>query len=62
MVKKIMTHNLYINGLKTRTTDSLRFSLIDAQEAVNAFPDGINAGFYMDEVHYIAAELRTRQA
>ena len=58
---KYMDHNLYKAGLKNRTKDSLLYALNDAQEAIRAQPDGVNAGFYADEVHYLAAELKIRR-
>jgi hypothetical protein len=33
----------------------------DCREAIAAMPDGENAGYYMDEIHYCAMELRRRE-
>lgn len=59
-VKKIMDHNLYMAALKTRSYAALAYGRIDAQQALDAMPDGINAGFYADEVHYFSMEIRRR--
>jgi hypothetical protein len=59
-VKKYMDHNLYTASLKHLNMNALNYSLNDAREARDAMPDGINNGFYADEVHYIAAEIRSR--
>ena len=58
--KKVMDHAAYQNGLKKRTKDMLLYIMLDAQAAVDANPDGENAGYYADEVHYAAAELTRR--
>ena len=59
-VKKYMAHNLYIQACKGKTDSELRYIINDAREALDAMPDGINAGFYADEVHYCAMELKKR--
>jgi hypothetical protein len=59
-VKKYMDHNLYMAALKKRSDDALLYGLQDARSALDAMPDGINAGFYADEVHYFAMEIRRR--
>ena len=59
-VKKYMDHNLYVASLKRLNDDALAYSLNDARSARDAMPEGINNGFYADEVHYIAAEIRRR--
>jgi hypothetical protein len=38
----------------------LRFICKDAQEAIDAMPDGPNAGYYADEIHICQSELRKR--
>ena len=60
-MKKIMSHNLYMAACKTRTTEQLEYVVSDAREALAAMPDGINAGFYADEIHYNSMELRFRE-
>jgi len=40
--------------------EALRFAIQDAQEAIQAMPDGHKADYYADEVHYCAMELARR--
>ena len=61
-VKKYMSHNLYMQACKAKTAGELRYTIKDAQSALDAMPDGVNAGFYADEVHYCAMELNRRRA
>jgi len=58
--KKTMDHAAYQKRLKTRTNDVLIFIMQDAQEAIDAWPHGENAGYYADEIGYAAAELSRR--
>lgn len=57
---KAMNHAEYQKGLKGKTVAELRFLAKDAREAMEAMPNGENAGYYADEVHYAAMELRSR--
>lgn len=57
---KHMNHGEYPKSLKAKSVASLQFILKDAREAIDAMPNGENAGYYADEIHYAAAELRTR--
>jgi hypothetical protein len=57
---KKMDHREYPKGLRSKSVDSLLFSLGDAKAAMEAMPDGENAGYYADEVSYISMELRLR--
>jgi len=59
---KTMNHNEYPKRLRNKTEADLRFIIADATEAVRANPTGENVGYYLDEVHYAAAELRRRVA
>ena len=43
------------------TDASIRFIIIDARQALNAFPDGPKAGYYADEISIYAGELKHRQ-
>lgn len=47
----------------TRTTpaDQLRYAIKDAQEAIDAMPDGPNVGRYLDEQHACMMELNRRR-
>ncbi len=62
---KIMDHSAYQKKLRNKarySKNALFFIIKDAGEAEKANPLGENAGYYMDEVHYAAAELRRRAA
>jgi len=58
---KKMNHAEYQIALTKKTSDQLVFIAKDAREAVKAMPDGENAGYYADEVHYCLQEIRRRQ-
>ena len=55
-----LNHTEYRKTVKRKTDEALMFTITDAREAMNAMPEGPKAGFYMDEIHYCAAELRRR--
>jgi hypothetical protein len=57
---KIMHHNEYMARMKVKTTAELEYIRTDANDALNAHPRGINAGYYADEVHYANMELTFR--
>lgn len=57
---KVMNHSEYQKSLKTKTADQLIFIRADAHEAMSVFPEGENAGYYADEVHYCSMELAKR--
>lgn len=59
-MKKTMNHGAYQKSLKQKTDAELRYIIKDAGEARDAMPEGPNAGYYADEVHYAAMELRER--
>lgn len=58
---KKMDHAAYQRGLKKKTPAELRFIAKDASEAARVNPEGENAGYYADEVHYALAELNLRK-
>ena len=60
MLKK-MDHTAYPAKLKSKSFDELAFIIKDARETNEANPQGINAGYYADEIHYASAEIRRRQ-
>lgn len=60
MLKK-MDHAAYQKGLRSKTDEELQFIAKDANEAATVNPQGVNAGYYADEVHYALAELKRRQ-
>jgi len=55
-------HAAYAKSLRTKTEAELRYIIKDAGEAAAANPTGHKAGYYQDEVHYAAAELRRRES
>ncbi len=57
-VLKKMNHSEYQKALKKKSVDELRFIVKDAREAAELKNE--NAGYYLDEVHYAAAELQRR--
>ena len=59
---KKMNHADYQKALRNKTEDQLRYIAKDAREAAEAMPEGENAGFYLDEVHYCSMELARRAA
>jgi hypothetical protein len=60
-VIKTMHHAEYMKALKTKSIAELKHIIRDAHEAIDAMPDGPNAGFYADEVSYAAMELNSRK-
>jgi hypothetical protein len=55
-----MDHREYPRSLRHKSVEALRYIIKDAGEAARAMPEGENAGYYADEVHYAAMELRLR--
>lgn len=55
-----MNSAAYQSLLKTKSDDSLKYIIKDATEAMEAMPQGNNAGYYADEVNYAAMELKSR--
>lgn len=60
-MQKTMDHTSYPRLMKRKEDAALRFIIKDAQAAIDANPDGINAGYYADEVNYAAMELNRRK-
>lgn len=58
---KTMNHRAYQLSLRHKSVEELRFIIKDAGEAMRAMPNGENAGYYADEIHYAAMELRIRK-
>ncbi len=58
---KQMDHKRYPASLKSKSDTALYFIMRDAREAIKANPENPNAGYYADEVHYAAMELRRRK-
>lgn len=59
---KVMNHTDYMKRTRSMDIETLRYIIKDAREAIQAMPNGVNAGYYMDEVHYCYMELRRRGA
>lgn len=53
-------HKAYQRKVKGYSDDQLWYVIKDAREAAEANPQGPKAGYYYDEIHYCAAELRRR--
>lgn len=63
-VVKEMDHSGYMEKLRDETKypeSALRYIMKDAKAAMDAMPDGPNAGYYQDEIHYCAMELNRRR-
>ena len=59
-MKKRMHHANYIARTKRMSDAELEFASRDAQGALQAFPDGLNASYYADEVCYLGMEMMKR--
>lgn len=59
-MKKIMDHVAYPKKLKKFEWGALWFTAKDAMEAAQAYPEGENAGYYLDEVNYCLDEIARR--
>jgi hypothetical protein len=59
MIKK-MNHADYMGKTRSLSIDSLRFIMRDCKAAMIAMPNGINDGYYADEINYCAMELHRR--
>lgn len=57
---KQMDHAAYQKKCRKQEIASLRYTIKDATEAIQANPDSPNAGYYQDEIHYALGELRRR--
>lgn len=58
---KKIDHVAYPQKLRTKSPSELRYIIKDAKEALQAMPNGKNAGYYQDEINYCANELYRRQ-
>ena len=56
-----MDHGAYQAKVKKMSVPELMWTIKDAKEAMDANPTGKKAGYYADEVHYCAMELRRRR-
>jgi hypothetical protein len=58
---KVMDHQKYLNSMKMKTVDQLRFIIDDCVASIDTLPDGENVGYYQDEIWYCRAELKSRK-
>jgi len=59
---KTMNHSQYIKDAKKKAKSELEFIIKDCQNAIEAGKSfNPNCGYYMDEIHYCAAELKRRE-
>lgn len=58
---KTMNHADYPKSLRNKSVDQLEFIRRDAYDAVVANPNGINNGYYADEICYCSDELKRRK-
>ena len=56
-----INHKEYQAHTRKMTVASLRWTIKDCKKAIAAMPDGHKAGYYADEIHYCAMELKRRQ-
>lgn len=56
-----MNHTEYMKKVRNLEDAALRYIIKDANEAIQAMPNSINAGYYADEVHYCSMELTRRR-
>ena len=54
-------HAEYPKSLVDRSISSLRYTIKDCQNAMAAMPDNPKCGYYADEIHYCAMEIKRRQ-
>jgi hypothetical protein len=54
-------HKNYPKTLKNKTVPQLMWIIKDCREVLAGWPDHPNGSWYLDEIHYAAAELRLRQ-
>jgi hypothetical protein len=59
-MKKQMNWTEYVDRIQRLPSIALRFICKDAQEAIDAMPDGVNVGYYSDEILLCSAELKKR--
>jgi hypothetical protein len=53
-------HTGYQKQVRTMDLEALRYVIQDARQAIQAMPNGHKAGYYEDEIHYCAVEIRRR--
>lgn len=62
MLKPIpFDHAAYQRMVKTKSIESLRFTISDCQQAIAANPDNPKCSHYADEIAYCGMELKKRK-
>lgn len=56
-----MNHAEYQKRVKTMDTSALLHVIRDCKEAIKAYPENPNCGYYEDEIHYCSMELNRRK-
>ena len=56
-----INHTEYMKKVKTLPYESLLYIIKDCQETLAVNPNCEKAGYYADEIHYCAMELKRRQ-
>ena len=54
-------HGAYQERTREMSDAALLFTIKDASGAIEAMPHGPKVGYYTDEIHYCAMELKRRQ-
>ena len=54
-------HKEYPKRCREMSAVCLRWTIKDCKAAIAAMPDGYKAGYYADEIHYAAMELKRRE-
>ena len=57
---KTMQWAQYMTRIEKLPSITLKHICVDAQEAIDAMPDGVNAGYYADEIFICGNELHQR--
>ena len=57
---KVMNHAEYQKNLQKKSNSVLWFIAKDAMKAAQAYPEGENASYYLDEVNYCLDEIARR--
>ncbi len=56
-----MDHAEYQKRVKKMDDSALRHVIQDCKDAIKAYPDNPNCGYYQDEIHYCSMELARRK-
>lgn len=57
---KVMDHAFYQKKVRTMESSSLKYVIQDCKAVLEAWPEHPNGGYYADEIHYCAMELKRR--